>query len=339
MTSFDWRDVHASTLVADGLDCSAPTEAYAQRLRAAGVGCVHLTIEDQDPRGGARPFERVAGLLEAPGSSYRLARTVGEIEGAHRDGAIALVLGRQASNPVNVEHDSLAAYHAMGLRITGIAYNLANRYGGGCLTPDVGLTEDGRALVDEVGRLGMLLDVGGHTGERTSLEAIEWSDGRPVICSHTGLAVVNPNLRNTSDRVCEAIAHSGGVVGVLAFSDFMARNAANAAEAATPQAPLDRMLDHLDHLRALVGPDHVGIGPDFVEGTDLWGPGAYPMADSFTAEMISERDDLVFVAGFESIDRLPNVTQGMLDRGWPVADVRKALGENWLRAYRAAWGS
>jgi membrane dipeptidase len=82
----------------------------------------------------------------------------------------------------------------------------------------------------------------------------------------------------------------------------------------------------------------VGLGPDFMEGIDLRDPGAYPVADAFTPEMISARDDLLYVEGFESIDRLPNVTQGLLDRGWPAADVRKALGENWLRVYRAAWG-
>jgi len=337
-TAADPRATHASMLVVDGLDCSAPTEAYAARLRTAGVGCVHLTIEDQDPRGGTRPFETVAALLDAPGCSYRLATSVAGIEGAHRDGRIALVLGRQAADPVGVEHGSLAAYHALGLRITGIVYNVANRYGGGCLHPGMGLTADGRELVDKVGRLGMLLDVGGHTGERTSLDAIERSDGRPVICSHTALAAVNPNRRNTSDRVCEAIARSGGVVGVLAVSDFLARNASNAHEPSTPRAPLERMLDHLDHLRRLVGPDHVGLGPDFEEGIDVHGPGAYPVADAFTPEMISDRDDLLFVEGFASIDQLPNVTRGLSDRGWPVADVRKVLGANWLRVYREAWG-
>ncbi len=333
-----WRAVHASTLVVDGLDCSPPTDAYAARLRAAGVGCVHLTIEDQDPRGGHHPFETVGAMLDAPGSSFRLATTVAEVEAIAGEGHIALVLGRQASDPVGVEHGTLAEYHALGLRITGIAYNRPNRYGGGCLVPEMGLTADGRALVDDVGRLGMLLDVGGHTGERTSLEAIERSDGRPVICSHTALSALNPNRRNTSDRVCEAIARSGGVVGVLAVSDFLARNAANAHEPVTPRASLSLMLDHLDGLRRLVGADHVGLGPDFEEGLPLHGPMPYPIADAFTPEMVSDRDDLLFVDGFASIDQLPNVTRGLLDRGWPDDDVRKVLGANWLRVYRAAWG-
>jgi len=333
-----WREIHEATLIVDGLDCSRPTEAYAAKLRAAGVGCVHLTVEDQDSRGGIHPFVAVHELLDRPGSSFRLARTAAEIERAHAVGLIALVLGWQGADPVNVEHGTLRAYFELGLRITGITYNIANRYGGGCLAPGMGLTDDGRALVDQVNRLGMLLDVGGHSGERTSLEAIERSGGRPVICSHTGLAAVNHNRRNTSDAVCEAIARSGGVVGVLALSDFMARSPANAARPVTPTAPLERMLDHLDHLRRLVGPDHVGLGPDFAEGLDPDAPGAWP-GTRFEPDMVSAAGASAYVRGFESIDRLPAVTRGLLARDWPAADVRKALGESWLRVYRAAWGA
>ena len=334
----DWRTVHAAALVVDGLDCSPPTEAYAAKLRRAGVDCVHLTVEDQDPRGGVHPFVVVHELLDRPGCSFRLSRTVGEIERAHEAGQIALVLGWQGADPVNVEYGTLRAYFELGLRITGITYNTANRYGGGCLTPGVGLSDDGRALVDQVNRLRMLLDVGGHTGERTSLEAIERSDGRPVICSHTGLAAVNPNRRNTSDAVCEAIARSGGVVGVLALSDFMARNPANAHLPATPQAPLERMLDHLDHLRRLVGADHIGLGPDFMEGLGPHGPSAWTGV-RFEPDLIGVTGWTTYVRGFESIDELPAVTAGLLARDWPPADIRKALGQNWLRVYRAAWGS
>jgi membrane dipeptidase len=338
MADHDWREIHASTLVVDGLDCTPPTEEYARALRAAGVGCVHLTVEDQDPRGGAHPFDAIDALLAQPGSSFGVARSVAEVEALHAAGRLALVLGWQGADPLGVEHGTLPVYVERGLRIIGITYNTANRYGGGCLKPQEGLTDDGRALVDEVGRLGLLLDVGGHTGERASLEAIERSAGRPVICSHTALATVNLNRRNTSDAVCEAIAGTGGVVGVLAINDFLVRNPANAHEPVTPRAPLDRMLDHLDHLRRLVGADHVGLGPDFVSDVNLDVPGAWP-GIRFEPDMIGEGNRIDYVEGFAAIDQLPNVTIGLLRRGWPAEDVRKALGENWLRVYHAAWGA
>jgi len=332
-----WQAIHETTLVVDGLDCSMPTEEYARKLRAARVGCMHLTVSAVNRRGNVYPFVRVYDLTDRSESSFRLCRRVAEIEQARQDGRIALILGAQNADPPGVEHGTLRAYFELGLRITGITYNKTNRYGGGCLEPHRGLTADGHALVEEIHRLGMLLDVGGHTGETCSLEAIAASAGRPVICSHTALTALNLNRRNTSDRVCEAIARSGGVIGVLAVNDFLARNAANASKPFTPVAPLEVMLDHIDHLKSLVGADHVALGPDFVEGVDMSLP-QWP-GPLWRADMISAGDTIDYVDRFQSIDQLPNVTTALLERGWSTAELRKLLGENWLRVYRAAWGA
>ena len=55
--------------------------------------------------------------------------------------------------------------------------------------------------------------------------------------------------------------------------------------------------------------------------------------------MISAGDTIDYVDRFKSIDQLPNVTTALLERGWTTAELRKLLGENWLRVYRAAWGA
>ena len=329
----------SSRLVIDGLDCSVPSVGYVARLRAGGVDCMHLSIEDMDPRGGVHPFVFVLERLDELRGSMRLARSVGDILHCKRDGVLALVLGWQGADPVGTEHGTLRVYYEMGLRIIGIAYNTTNLYGSGCLEPGRGLTADGAVLVDRAHGLGMLVDVGGHTGEQTSLDVIARAAGRPVICSHTALLALNANKRNTSDRVCEAIAATGGVVGVLCLNDFLARNAANALPGqVTPQVAIDVYLDHIDYLRRLIGVDHVGIGPDFVLGQDLASPGAWP-GNRFTPDMISPGDEILYAKGFESIDQLPNVVAGIRARGWSPAEVDKLLGGNWARVYRAAWGA
>lgn len=334
----DWQEIHAATLVVDGLDCSVPTEEYAEKLKRARVGCMHLTVSDLDTRGNVHPFVRLYELIDESQDSFRLCRSVLEIERAQADRRIALVLGWQSADPAGVEHGTLRAYYELGLRIVGIAYNATNRYGGGCLEPSLGLSTDGHALLEQIHTLGMLLDVGGHTGERSSLEAIAASAGRPVICSHTALAAMNPNRRNTSDRVCEAIAKTGGVIGISAINDFIARNASNAAIPHTPIAPLESMLDHVDHLKQLVGADHVALGPDFVEGIDVSLPDNEWPGPLWRADMISTGASIDYVYGFQAIDELPNVTSALMSRGWTEAELRKLLGENWLRVYRAAWG-
>lgn len=326
----------AKPMIVDGLDCSVPSAAYIRKLRAASVDCMHLSIEDMDARGNVHPFVFVYERLDALRNEMQIARSVSEILTCRQMGKIALVLGWQGADPINVEPGTLRAYYEMGLRIIGMAYNTTNRYGSGCLEPTRGLTGEGRALIEQVHGLRMLLDVGGHTGEQTSLDAIAMSAGRPVICSHTVLSALNPNKRNTSNRVCEAIARTGGVIGVLAVNDFLVRNISNAGAEITPQAPLTLYLDHLDYLKRLVGADHIGLGPDFVDGQDVNAPGAWP-GERFTPDMISP-GDMLCVKGFERIDELGNVKRGLVERGWRVEEIDKLFGINWMRVYGAAWG-
>jgi membrane dipeptidase len=332
----------AASLVIDGLDCSVPSETYVAKLRAGGVDCMHLSVEDMDCRGNVHPFVFVYERLDRPRDSMRLARSMDEVMTCKRTGQIALVLGWQGADPIGVEPGTLRAYYELGLRIIGITYNITNRYGGGCLEPTARLTYEGRTLVEEAHALNMLIDVGGHTGEQSSLDVIAMAPDRPVICSHTALAALNPNRRNTSDRVCEAIARTGGVIGILSLSDFLVRNATNARPGApTPQAPLSVFIDHLEYLKHLVGPDHIGLGPDFVHGQDLSKPGAWP-GTRFTPDMVggpTADGTILFAQGFESIDQLPIVTAALRARGWSGSEIRKVLGENWARVYREAWRS
>ena len=145
------------------------------------------------------------------------------------------------------------------------------------------------------------------------------------------------NPRNATDRLIEAIAKTGGVIGVTSVSDFHMRSRKDAAVRRSPQATLDKLMGHLDHLKRLVGAAHIGLGPDFMTGrVDLDAIGMD--RERWPADVYSDQP-WNMVKGFETIVELPNVTQGLLDRGWSVADVRKVLGENWLRVYEQAWGA
>jgi membrane dipeptidase len=166
------------------------------------------------------------------------------------------------------------------------------------------------------------------------------SAGLPVICSHTNVRALNDNPRCSTDRMLEAIAATGGVIGLTAFSDFHVRKASDANVARTPQANLERHLAQYDYLKRLVGADHIGLGPDFLDGrNDETGPLSPADQVLMPAEAYSQETPWFYVKGFEGIDQLPNVTQGLLQRGWSGADVRKVLGENWLRVYARVWGA
>lgn len=338
MRDDDARSLQSSTLVVDGLDPSSLRAEYLDLLKAGGVSCWHRSVGSD-----FASFASLLSFCDEYKTRIAPAGSVHDIRRLHHLGIISLVSGWQSAEGLIVAGEpalgNLRAYHELGLRICGIAYNVANQFGGGCLDPNIGLTRAGYRLVEEIHRARIVLDVGGHTNERTSFEAIAISAGVPVICSHTNVRALNDNPRCSTDRMLEAIARTGGVIGLTAFSDFHVRKSSDARVMRTPQASLDRHLDQYDYLKRLVGADHIGLGPDFLSGRN--DPGRLSAADQIimAAEAYSQETPWFYVRGFEGIGELPNVTQGLLQRGWAPADVRKVLGENWLRVYQRIWGA
>lgn len=333
-------------LVVDGLDTSVMNEGFLKLLRTGGAHCVHQSM------GGLDSYGTLHDFLDAHQAEIVLATTVRGIHEAREQGKLSVVLGVQDANLLErmlvkdptqgygTVAGGLRAYYELGLRIHGICYNVANVFGGGCMDPEVPLTRAGRRLVEEIHKRRIVLDVGGHTGERTSLDAIALSAGVPVVCTHTNVRALNANMRAVTDRLVEAIAGTGGVIGITAISDFLVRNPTSSKQHGprSPRAQLPAYLDQVDYVRRLVGVDHVALGPDFVWG---WGETYdHKPEDSMTfpPEALSTGPALT-VEGFANISELPNVIAGLEKRGWPESDLDKLLGGNWLRVYERVWGA
>ncbi|HET6566158.1 MAG TPA: membrane dipeptidase [Xanthomonadales bacterium] len=331
------RALQRSTVVVDGLDPSALTVEYLEMLQAGGVDCWHQSV------GGMASFAGLLSFCDEHSQSIEQAGTVRDIRRIRKQGKIAHVSGWQSAEPLladaggQVALKNLRSYHRLGLRIASIAYNNPNTFGGGCLDQDFPLTRAGQRYVEEIHAQRLVLDVGGHTGEATSFGALEISSGVPVICSHTNLRALVDNPRNISNGLIEGIARTGGVVGLTSVSDFHTRSTADAAVERSPQATLDQLLDQFDYLKELVGVDHIGIAPDFMTGRVDVDKGGLKR-EMWPADVYSNWP-WNWVRDFETIVELPNLTQGLLDRGWSDPDVRKVLGENWLRVYQQVWGA
>jgi membrane dipeptidase len=330
------RAATADPIVVEGLSAGYMRLSHLRGMQQGGVDCCVA--------GGPSDMAGFASLLhffDAHRAEVVLAKSVAEIRRAKQDGKVSNVFCWQSADALGASFNSalgsprtaLRAFAEIGLRIVGLCYNVANQFGAGCLEPTVPLTRAGERLVEEIHRLNLVLDVGGHTGERTSLDAIAISRGVPVVCTHTNIRSLNDNARCTSDRVIDAIAATGGVIGLTAVSDFHVRARGNAG--AVPQATLDQHLDQFDYLKNRVGVDHVGLGPDFVDGMAIpYGGGINK--EVMPPDMLGE--PWLYVRGFESIAELPNVARGLRARGWSEDEVNKALGGNWLRVYEKVWG-
>lgn len=323
-------------IVVDGLFAGAMRLSHLREMQEGGAHC--------GVAGGPSDMASYAALLrffDEYADEVVLAKSVADIRAAHARGLVsnvfcwqsATVLGDSFNSPLGSAATSLRAFREVGLRQVGLCYNVANAFGSGCLEPEGPLTRAGYRLVEEMHSLGIILDVGGHTGERTTLDAIAISDGVPVICSHTNIAAIADNYRCISDRVIDAIAGTGGVIGITAVNDFHVRGRGNTGP--TPHVGIEEHVDQYDYIRKRVGVDHVGMGTDFVGGMEIpYGGGIN--AEIITTDMVSE--PWRFIRGFESIAELPNVIDGLRRRGWTDDEVRKAMGANWLRVYQQVWG-
>ena len=327
-------------LVINGMDPSNISEEYVEIHRRTGVHVWHWSRSFTD----VRAFADTYNFIDRHSDKIQPVRSVTDMMAAKEAGKLGLLFGWQAANVISngrggpndywsdETKTELRAYYELGLRTCGIAYQIANVFGGGALDGHMGLSRAGRTLVEEIHKLNIILDVGGHTGDQTSLDALEISEGVPVICSHANPRALANSSRAIPDPIIEAIAATGGVVGVVAINDYVVRGEEMAHLDVSPLGDVDDFLEHAEYIRDLVGIDHVGLGPDFTHGRPvrrnraLFGPAA------------QDTGPRRYVKGFEDIGDLPNVLSALERRGWPQDHIDKFLADNWLRVYRQVWG-
>ena len=228
-----------------------------------------------------------------------------DLASAHRQHKIGIILGMQDANHLR-SLDDVDEFYRMGQRLTQLTYNSENRLGDGCkVTRDKGLTAFGADVIARMNSVGMAIDVS-HCGQRTSLDIISASK-KPVLITHSNCRVLAPGVeRCKPDEVIRAAARTGGVLGITSVRQFV-RNAGSAT--------VEDVLNHFDHAVKVAGVEHVGLGSDF----DL---DAHPSYD---------------IPGLNNGDRIYQLTDGLLRRGYTDAQVSMLLGGNFERALRQIW--
>jgi membrane dipeptidase len=257
-------------------------------------------------------------------SEFAIVGTAAEVRAAMAGGRMAVTFDIEGMNALDGRIEMVDLYHRLGVRQMLVAYNRNNQAGGGCHDEDIGLTPFGRAVIDEMNRLGMFVDVT-HCSYRTSMEAMERST-QPVIFSHSNARAVCDHERNIRDEQIRACARKGGIIGVVGVSLFLGSDE-HGAEA---------LANHVDYLLEVAGPRHVGIGLDY----------SFPMRDSAsTGELFRanpgfwppERGYDVPHVRFVPPARLLEMTDILLRRGHPDEVVLDVLGGNFLRLAGEIW--
>jgi membrane dipeptidase len=286
----------------------------------------------------------VQSLVERHPETWQFATTAADIRRIVSENKLAALAGLEGGYAIDEKLENVERYYKLGVRYMSPAWTESLSWAGSSgdeVGKTRGLNDFGRAVVREMNRLGMMVDVS-HVSDKTFWDIVSTSN-KPVIATHSGCRAIANVPRNLTDEMIQAIAKTGGVVNVIFYPEHLepgwsekkrkvdaeiatevqrasaaekgdvahkklARDRVRREEYAKrlPSVSISRLVDHIDHVVKLVGIDHVGMGSDF-DGVQ------------------STLSDLA------DVSQLPNLTKELLRRGYSESEVDKILGGNMLR--------
>ena len=278
-------------------------------------------------------------------SDLMMAYSTADIRRAKKQKKIAALMGIEGGHAIEDSMSALRDFYRLGIRYMTLTHNNTHNWADSCCdtAKHNGLSDFGKEVVREMNRLGMLVDVS-HVSDKTMSDVFDVSKA-PVIASHSSARALADRTRNIPDDLLKRFGPNGGGVMINFYPGFIDQKVVLAsrerdarlkpqtdalkeqykadpkkleeetdkllAANPLPTTPLSVLLDHFDHVAKVAGIDNVGIGSDFD------GIPSVPL-------------------GMEDISKLPVLTYELLKRGYSEKDVRKILGENFMRAFGEA---
>ena len=290
-----------------------------KRYKDSGVNFVSLNIGmDMDP------FENIIQILACyrkyiigHPDDFVLAVSVNDIQKAKESGKLAIAFDLEGSDPIVGNLNLISFYYDLGVRQMLLAYNKDNRASGGCMEGKIGLTDFGKKVIREMNRVGMVVDVS-HMGYLATMDAFNNSIA-PVIFSHSNPKSLRNHARNISDEQIKACAKTGGVVGINGIGDFLGGTSS------------ELVVENIEYVTNLVGPEHVGIGLDYVIDKQELADYIEDHPDVFPPDKI--KDILAFVEP----EQFPEFTELLHKKGYNEQMIKGILGENFLRVAKKVW--
>lgn len=338
-------------------DMKAYAHSDLRRMKQGGVDVQVFSVWCDGSFGKGKAFARANRQIDTlyewvrrNPSDMMIVKTPRDLEVAVKTKKLACMMGVEGGHMIEDNLQNLDSLFKRGVRYMTLTWNNSTSWATSAMEESSnkftnakkGLNEFGIQVVKRMNELGMIVDLS-HVGEQTFWDAIHTTT-KPVIASHSCVYNICPVFRNLKDDQIDAIGRNGGVIHLNFFSGFLdssfqrkitAFNARHKAERDTilklnPEpffadsylaekyadevkdlrAPLSLLLDHLDYIVKRIGVDHVGLGSDF---------------DGITSPP-QQLDD---------VSSYPFITKALLEKGYSSRDVRKILGENFIRVFKA----
>jgi len=335
-------DLHHRSLVVDTcgampMNLNGTFHTAIETLRAGGVNCVGLTLsaEEHDTHAAMEQIKFWNRAIVANSADLVKATSADDIRQAHQDGRIAVYYLFQNAKPLGDDPGNVELFRDMGVISSAITYNKRNALGDGCAEPEnSGISTIGHAMIAEMNRVGMLVDLA-HGGKRTQATAAAASISPPYF-SHNNCYSVFPNRRNAEDETMRIVAEKGGIMSAMPLE-------LNESDEPT----VAQMADHIVHMLDIMGPTGVGFAMDYPKGRSAVYDTAYIDDDGFLniqydGTLAVKRMDwsgpgvlrhspwYLYAHGVDTYRGLPNLTRELVARGLDDAVIGGILGANFV---------
>ncbi|XP_012782057.2 dipeptidase 3 [Ochotona princeps] len=283
------------------------SQTSLDRLRAGLVGAqfwsVNAPCETQDQDALRFTLEQI-DLVHRICASYSELELVTSVQGLNSTQKLACLIGVEGGHSLDSSLSVLRSFYGLGVRYLTLTFTCStpwaessSKFRHPFYTNIRGLTSFGEAVVGEMNRLGMMVDLS-YASDTLVRRVLEVS-GAPVIFSHSAARAVCDYLLNVPDDILQLVKKNGGIVMVtLSFGVLQCNLLANVSTVA----------DHFDHIRSVIGSEFIGIGGNY-DGSNR------------------------FPQGLEDVSKYPVLIEELLRRGWSEEELQGVLRGNLLRVF------
>ena len=318
----------------DGLQYAAWSEKVFRQMRQGGVDAVHVTIAYHETfRETVANIERWNLWFERFPDLIVQARTGDDVRKARKEGRTAIIFGFQNPSPIEDDIGLVEVLHTLGARFMQLSYNNQSLLATGCYeAEDPGITRMGRAVIAEMNRVGMVVDMS-HSAERSTLEAMEIS-ARPIAITHANPAFWHAALRNKSDIVLKALGESGGMLGFSLYPHHLKGGSG---------CTLADFCEMIARTADMIGVERLGIGSDLCQDqpdsvVEWMRTGRWTKQVDF-GEGSAENPGFPPQPGWFRDNRdLAGIEAGLIAAGFSTDEAGLVMGGNWLRFFDESFG-
>lgn len=319
------RRIHETSIIIDGMNNSRMTGPYFDQIRRAGITCTMWPVSITAPfRQAIRQICDFWNLVDKNKDKVLIVQDASDVLRAKKEGKLGIVMVIEDTRQLEDDVDNIRIFHRLGVRRMQLNYSTQNSVGcgkGDREGHDAGLSGLGVRVIQKMEEVGMLIDLC-HCSPKTLRDAYEVTK-KPAVVSHINVKGGYAHPGNLTDAEQKMVKKNGGVIGISGVPFYVKDR----------MPTIDDMIDHIDCAKRVAGVDAVGVGTAIFEG--------HPPEFYYQFNLPEDRygkPPWTWPKGIETIEKFPAITEKLLQRGYTDAEVKKIMGENFLRVFRQVWG-